>query len=154
VNFGQRLRAAREAAGLSRRVLANLTGISSATIMKAESGTDCPRLPTVLRLLQACGVTPVGHGPPPPVDDPEHLLELRAVNRHPDAGLPGWGVVGVVWWRRRGKVIARVSHTGVPDEPAVWMWWLSHDDDRASWESGHAETPREAMRQADRALEG
>lgn len=52
-----KIRAAREAAGLSIRALAEKTGLSTATIQYAESGKAVPRVSTLEKIAAACGVT-------------------------------------------------------------------------------------------------
>ncbi|MCH9682671.1 MAG: helix-turn-helix domain-containing protein [Deltaproteobacteria bacterium] len=56
--FGQQLRHAREARGLSRQRLAERCGLSAATIKKLEAGGAFhPRLETMVRLADGLGVS-------------------------------------------------------------------------------------------------
>lgn len=56
-SFGDNLRAARLARGLSHGELSSLAGIDIATVYRLEAGDRQPRLPTILRLADALGIT-------------------------------------------------------------------------------------------------
>lgn len=51
-----KIKAARENAGLTIRALAEKTGLSTATIQYAESGKAVPRVNTLEKIANACGV--------------------------------------------------------------------------------------------------
>ena len=51
-----KIKAARESAGLTIRALAEKTGLSTATIQYAESGKVVPRVNTLEKIANACGV--------------------------------------------------------------------------------------------------
>ncbi len=51
-----KIKAARESAGLTIRALAEKTGLSTATIQYAESGKAVPRVNTLEKIANACGV--------------------------------------------------------------------------------------------------
>ena len=51
-----KIKAARENAGLTIRALAEKTGLSTATIQHAESGKAVPRVNTLEKIANACGV--------------------------------------------------------------------------------------------------
>lgn len=51
-----KIKAARESAGLTIRALAEKTGLSTATIQYAESGKSLPRMVTLKKIADACGV--------------------------------------------------------------------------------------------------
>lgn len=51
-----KIKAARENAGLTIRALAEKTGLSTATIQYAESGKAVPRVRTLEKIANACGV--------------------------------------------------------------------------------------------------
>lgn len=88
-HFGQLLRQAREAAGISQRALAIRVGLDVSYINRLESGDRRPRRPTLLKLatalgiqgqdldawLAACGLAPlplvVGLSEPPPSPGPQ-----------------------------------------------------------------------------------
>lgn len=55
VESAQELKRCRELAGLSQRALADRAGTSQPTVAAYESGRVSPGLPTLLRLLAACG---------------------------------------------------------------------------------------------------
>lgn len=55
-SIGDRLRKAREHAGLEQRQLAERAGISRATISNAERGVGNPSLPTLQAWAAACDV--------------------------------------------------------------------------------------------------
>lgn len=55
-SLGDRLRKAREAAGLEQRELATRAGISRATISNAERGVGNPNLATLVSWAEACEV--------------------------------------------------------------------------------------------------
>jgi transcriptional regulator with XRE-family HTH domain len=57
-DFGDKLRAAREKAGLTQEALADLTGMSRGSISPLERGEHLPRLDTVLKLAGALDVEP------------------------------------------------------------------------------------------------
>lgn len=164
-HIGERIRAAREKVGMSQAEFARQVGTSNATICSYEQGATVPRLGRMVKIAAVCGELPEGvaeamgglmpPAPPlPPPAIPEAEQELRATNLHPDAGLPGWEVVGLLWMKRAGTTIARVAHTCTPGEVQSWEWWTSQEDDMrgGTLKSGSAEYPRAAMHQAERAL--
>lgn len=55
--FGDRLRAIREGAGLSQYKLAQVSGVSAQAISRIEAGLREPGWATVLRLARALGVS-------------------------------------------------------------------------------------------------
>ncbi len=55
VDAAQLLRAARQRAGLSQRALAALAGVRQPVVSRIESARQQPSLPTLQRLLNACG---------------------------------------------------------------------------------------------------
>ena len=55
---GARLRAAREAAGLTRRELAERLGVGYGSISNVELGTDTPTLDLIHRMAVAIGCDP------------------------------------------------------------------------------------------------
>lgn len=57
-DFGAKLRAAREKAGLTQEALADLCGLHRTVISPLERGEHMPRLDTLLRLSGALGVEP------------------------------------------------------------------------------------------------
>jgi len=56
-SFGDNLRAARIERGLSHEELSKSAGIDIATIYRLEAGARQPRLPTVLQLANALGIS-------------------------------------------------------------------------------------------------
>lgn len=52
----ERLREAREAAGLNQRDAARTVGVSRGTIQNAEAGTSAPRAAALMRMADAYGV--------------------------------------------------------------------------------------------------
>jgi transcriptional regulator with XRE-family HTH domain len=64
--FGGRLKALREAAGLSQEQLAHRAGCSTFTVSRLERGTQDPAWPLVVALAKALGVTPNDFLPPAP----------------------------------------------------------------------------------------
>lgn len=54
--LGSRIREAREAAGLSREVLAVRAGIAASTLMRIENHGDSPRLSTLEAIAGVLGV--------------------------------------------------------------------------------------------------
>lgn len=56
IEFGERLRAAREAAGLSLRELAAESGVDHSNIAQIEKAERDPQLSTILALVEALGV--------------------------------------------------------------------------------------------------
>jgi transcriptional regulator with XRE-family HTH domain len=56
--FGERLRARRQAAGLSQEGLAYVSGMHRTEISLLERGARDPRLSTVVRLAEALGADP------------------------------------------------------------------------------------------------
>ena len=81
LQIGVRLRDARDAAGLSRRELADHLGVKESTIGKWESGERSPRGQRVSKLAGILGVSLswilVGRGVKPSGNDPD-LVALRA----------------------------------------------------------------------------
>jgi len=57
-DFGARLRTLRDAAEISQERLAHDAGLSWSTVSQVERGDRSVRLPTLLRLAAALGVTP------------------------------------------------------------------------------------------------
>jgi transcriptional regulator with XRE-family HTH domain len=57
-DFGDKMREAREKAGLTQEALADLTGMSRGAISPLERGEHLPRLDTLLKLAGALGVEP------------------------------------------------------------------------------------------------
>jgi len=55
MDVGRELRAARRAAGLSQRQLAEAVGTSQATVSAYEAGRKQPSVTTLARLLATCG---------------------------------------------------------------------------------------------------
>lgn len=55
-HIGERIRAAREAAGWSRRRLAHTLGVEAETVATWERGTSTPRAATVARAAALLGV--------------------------------------------------------------------------------------------------
>lgn len=55
--FGANLKAARLERGLSHDDLSDMAGIDAATVYRLEAGDRQPRLPTILRLADALGMT-------------------------------------------------------------------------------------------------
>jgi transcriptional regulator with XRE-family HTH domain len=55
--FGDNLRTARLRRGLSQDELGKLAGIDMATVYRLEAGDRQPRLPTILRLAEALGIS-------------------------------------------------------------------------------------------------
>ncbi len=55
--FGANLKAARRGRGLSHGDLSDLAGIDVATVYRLEAGDRQPRLPTILRLADALGMS-------------------------------------------------------------------------------------------------
>lgn len=56
--FGRRLKALREAAGLTQAALAEMAQMQSSVLARLERGEREPTWPTVLKLADALGVTP------------------------------------------------------------------------------------------------
>ena len=56
MNFGENLRAARMAKGMTQAVLAEKVGISSAAIAQYELGTKSPSVVTAERIASALGL--------------------------------------------------------------------------------------------------
>jgi transcriptional regulator with XRE-family HTH domain len=74
--FAQRLKALREAAGLTQAQLAERAGLYSFSVAKLEQGVQEPTWPTVLALAQALGVNCLAFCPDatlgePPTDSPK-----------------------------------------------------------------------------------
>ena len=67
---GHRLRAVREAAGLSQLALSAASGVTNDTISRLELGRRAPQADTIERLARALGVEPVALavGEPAPSD--------------------------------------------------------------------------------------
>jgi XRE family transcriptional regulator, regulator of sulfur utilization len=55
--FGDNLKAARLKRGLSHEDLSGMAGIDAATVYRLEAGDRQPRLPTILRLANALGMS-------------------------------------------------------------------------------------------------
>ena len=64
--FGQRLQAARERAGLSAYALARRTGVNEETIRRVERGESDPQLSTALLLAAGVGESLADLAGPPP----------------------------------------------------------------------------------------
>ena len=77
----------------------------------------------------------------------ELRLELAASLGNPHAGLPRWRAESSQTWRRE---YAACTATVVRSySPACWRWALHPVEGADRLASGHAGTPRAAMRQAD-----
>jgi transcriptional regulator with XRE-family HTH domain len=70
-NFGERLKALREAGGLAQEQLAQRASCSTFTVSRLERGAQEPYWPLVVALAKALGVTPNDFLPQaPPAPDP------------------------------------------------------------------------------------
>ncbi|MEA3640869.1 MAG: helix-turn-helix transcriptional regulator [Lamprobacter sp.] len=79
-----RLKAAREAAGLSQRALSTMTGLQQGQLSKIESGLVDPRLSSVLEMARALELEPV-------LVPRRSLLAVRALlGLDADAGRPAY----------------------------------------------------------------
>ncbi len=56
--LGQRIRMARNLAGLSQRLLAERVGVAPGTVSNWEHGRDAPNSRYIIVLADACGVQP------------------------------------------------------------------------------------------------
>lgn len=56
LSFGQAVKAARDAAGLTQAEAASAMGVEAAHICRMERGNRLPTLPTMVRLARALGV--------------------------------------------------------------------------------------------------
>lgn len=90
-DLGDRVRKARECAGMKQQDLAAVTGIARTTIARIEQGKTDPRRPTILSLAFATGVdlewletgkTPVGPEPDGGSQN-EELCAIRDSNPEP-----------------------------------------------------------------------
>lgn len=77
--FGARLRAVREAKGLTVTELAELAGMVPPVVSRLESGGRTPNWATVIALAESLGVTPNDFLPPaePPDDPPPRPVGKR-----------------------------------------------------------------------------
>lgn len=57
VNYWEKIRKLRELKGYTRRQLAEIIGISEATIQRWEKNISCPKLPTLKMLTEVFGVS-------------------------------------------------------------------------------------------------
>ena len=76
ITLPQRLRIAREHAGLEQLALADVSGVSRATISAAENGRTTPSRATISLIAFACGVS-------------REWLATGRVNENPDPRGPG-----------------------------------------------------------------
>ena len=76
ITLPQRLRIAREHAGLEQLALAKVSGVSRATISAAENGRTTPSRATISLIAFACGVS-------------REWLATGQVNENPDPDGPG-----------------------------------------------------------------
>ena len=76
ITLPQRLRIAREHAGLEQLALAEVSGVSRATISAAENGRTTPSRATISLIAFACGVS-------------REWLATGEVNENPDPNGPG-----------------------------------------------------------------
>ena len=76
ITLPQRLRIAREHAGLEQLALAEVSGVSRATISAAENGRTTPSRATISLIAFACGVS-------------REWLATGQVNENPDPNGPG-----------------------------------------------------------------
>lgn len=76
ITLPQRLRIAREYAGLEQLALAEVSGVSRATISAAENGRTTPSRATISLIAFACGVN-------------REWLATGQVNENPDPRGPG-----------------------------------------------------------------
>jgi transcriptional regulator with XRE-family HTH domain len=86
--FAQRLRALREAAGLTQQQLAERAGLYPFSVAKLEQGVQEPTWPTVLDLARALGVNCLafvaeGDSPPPPKRGPGRPRKAEAASPGP-----------------------------------------------------------------------
>jgi transcriptional regulator with XRE-family HTH domain len=96
--FAARLRALRQAAGLTQVELAERSGVQLTSVTKLEAGTNIPQWPTVILLARALGVSldqfvgEEGETPPPrPRGRPKRTPAEERARQPPPAPPPAKG---------------------------------------------------------------
>lgn len=80
MTFGDRVRAGREAMGVSCEGLAEMCGLSTASIYNIEGGRSSPRKKTIGILCSALGIEDIPDGPPAiPEPEPPGPIEEAAI---------------------------------------------------------------------------
>lgn len=106
--FGQRLRWARERAGLTQADIGQMTGLSLTALHRIEHDESKPRPTTATKLAKALHVRvewlTVGEQPMVWLADMTPDAQIKAQSGKGTEGLPGFVVVdGGPWYRERGE---------------------------------------------------
>lgn len=117
MNLGQRLRAAREAQGLTLASLSSRCGVAIPNLSRIERGLADPRLSTVERIFAALGIDPWAGTSPT-----EQPIPLEAVRQRAARGRRRLAAANLASPSPRARIMRRAdSGDDVRDE----MDWLS-----------------------------
>jgi transcriptional regulator with XRE-family HTH domain len=118
--IGREVRRAREAAGLSTRALARLSGISQPLVSKVERGVTAPSVATLYRIADALNVSPAALLPAPDLDD-VHYVPATAGDLVPSSDRPHSAVGRVVLADRVRDLEIYEYRATLDDDLDVWF---------------------------------